>query len=100
MTLAATRAPRRGATSMAGMMVLCRYSLPEPMMPSTSMATQQTEPSLSIWSVLAAVPRAAVLFLPATAASTATLITLDADRQGEGDEIGPGWRRACAARRG
>src|SRR5271165_1242111 len=75
MTLAVIRPPRRGATSTAGMIVLCRYSLPEAMMPSTSMATQQTEPSLSILSVLAVVPRAGVPFLPATAALTATLMT-------------------------
>ena len=48
MTLAMIRPPRRGTASMAGMIVLCRYSLPEATMPSTSMATQQTEPSLSI----------------------------------------------------
>jgi len=39
------------------------------------MATQQTVPSLSIWSVLAVVPSGAVPFLPATAASMTTLIT-------------------------
>src|SRR5260370_922335 len=75
MTLAMTRAPRRGATSMAGMIVLCRYSPPEAMMPSTSMATQQTTPVLSIWSVLAVVPRAGVPFLPAATAVAMTLIT-------------------------
>ncbi len=49
MALAASRAPRRGVMSIAGMMVLCRYSPPAEMMPSTSMATEVTAPNLSIW---------------------------------------------------
>jgi hypothetical protein len=57
------------------MIVLCRYSPPAAMMPSTSMATEQTTPSMSMWSVLAVVPRAAAPFLPAAAAVAMTLIT-------------------------
>ena len=37
-----------GVCSVAEMMVLCRYSPPEAMIPTMSMATEQTPPSLSM----------------------------------------------------